>query len=52
MEASGNDDEDECLGVGLFSTKAIQKGGHIYVFHSGDDKISQTLETSFGCKCY
>ena len=52
MKASGNGDEDECLGVGLFSTRAIQKGEQIYASYSGDDKISKVWETAFGRRCY
>ena len=52
MQTSGNEDEDECLGVGLFSTRAIQKGEKIYTSYSGDDKISKVWETAFDCQCY
>jgi hypothetical protein len=31
MRTSGNDDEDECLGAGLFATRTIRTGEQIYV---------------------
>ena len=52
MQTSGNEDEDECLGVGLFSTRVIKKGEQIYTSYSGDDKISKVWETVFDCQCY
>ena len=50
MRSSGNDDEDECLGAGLFATRAIRTGGQIYVSYSDD--ISKEWESTFGCRCY
>ena len=36
MRTSGNDDEDECLGSGLFATRTIRTGEQIYVSYSED----------------
>ena len=50
MRTSGNDDEDECLGAGLFATRAIRTGEQIYVSYSKD--ITKEWESTFGCRCY
>ncbi len=36
MRTSGTDDEDECLGAGLFATRAIRTGEQIYASYSKD----------------
>jgi hypothetical protein len=50
MRTSGTDDEDECLGAGLFATRAIRTGEQIYASYSKD--ITKDWESTFGCKCY
>ena len=50
MRTSGNDDEDECLGAGLFATRTIRTGEQIYVSYSED--IAKDWEPTFGCRCY
>ena len=50
MRTSGNDDDDECLGAGLFATRAIRTGEQIYVSYSED--IAKDWESTFGCRCY
>jgi hypothetical protein len=50
MRTSGDDDEDECLGAGLFATRAIRTGEQIYVSYS--ENIAKDWESTFGCRCY
>ncbi len=50
MRTSGNDDEDECLGTGLFTTRAIRTGEQIYVSYSED--VAKDWESTFVCRCY
>jgi hypothetical protein len=50
MRTSGNDDEDECLGTGLFATRAIRTGEQIYVSYSED--TAKDWKSTFGCRCY
>ena len=50
MRSSSNDDEDECLGAGLFATRAIRTGEQILVSYS--DNITRDWESTFGCRCY
>ena len=50
MRTSANDDEDECLGAGVFATRTIRAGEQIYVSYSED--IAKDWESTFGCRFY
>jgi hypothetical protein len=39
---TGNDEEDQCMGVGVVSTRPIGQGEQIFISYSGDEKIEDT----------
>ena len=50
-QASGNDEEDQCRGVGIVATRPINQGEQVFISYSGDEKIEDTCGGIFGCYC-
>jgi len=51
FQASGNDEEDQCMGVGIVATRPISQGEQIFISYSGDAKIKDTWGEIFPCYC-
>jgi hypothetical protein len=51
FQASGNDEEDQCMGVGVVSTRTISQGEQIFISYSGDETIEDTWGEVFRCYC-
>jgi len=51
FEASGNDEDDQCMVVGIVSTRPINQGEQIFISYSGDENIADTWGDIFRCYC-
>ena len=51
FEASGNDEDDQCMGVGIVATRPISQGEQIFISYSGDTQIEDTWGEIFRCYC-
>ena len=51
FQASGNDEEDQCRGVGIVATRPISQGEQIFISYSGDARIKDTWGEIFRCYC-
>jgi hypothetical protein len=49
FQASGNDEEDQCMGVDIVATRPINQGEQIFISYSGDEKIKDTWGEIFRC---
>jgi hypothetical protein len=51
FQSSGNDEEDQCMGVVVVSTRPISQGEQIFISYSGDETIEDTWGEVFRCYC-
>jgi hypothetical protein len=51
FQASGNDEDDQCMGVGIVATRPISQGEQVFISYSGDTKIEDTWGKIFRCYC-
>jgi hypothetical protein len=51
FQTSGNDEEDQHMGVVIVSTRPINQGEQIFIRYSGDDTIEDTWGEIFRCYC-
>ena len=54
FQASGNDEDDQCMGVGIVATRPISQGEQVFISYSGDTKIEDTwgkIFRSYCCQC-
>ena len=51
FQASGNDEEDQCVGVGIVATRPIGQGEQIFISYSGDNTIKDTWGEIFQWYC-
>jgi hypothetical protein len=49
FQASGNDEDDQCMGVGIVATRPISQGEQIFISYAGDAKIEDTWGEIFRC---